>query len=190
MLRDPLAQCLYELLVFRCLAEIGKGLLDGFVGEPGDDHLAGFADDRAGSLCARTRQLGLVHCCHACFLASTVVHVFQYEEESKGEGSFLISCRPLQVAECYAKMVRFKVRSTTGSQMPCPLPDLTAIRPPQNRYLLVEFIFPEDAAKPNMTEGLLHTIIRDSLAANFGEVGWGQVGSSLNSMRIILVKLA
>ena len=71
-----------------------------------------------------------------------------------------------------------------------PLPDLTAIRPPQNRYLLVEFIFPEDAAKPNMTEGLLHTIIRDSLAANFGEVGWGQVGSSLNSMRIILVKLA
>lgn len=53
----------------------------------------------------------------------------------------------------------------------------------QNRYLLVEIIFDEDApnGKPNVTEGLLHSIIRDSLAVNFGEVGWGQVGTSLNS---------
>lgn len=49
--------------------------------------------------------------------------------------------------------------------------------------MLVEFIFDEDAqnGKPNVTEGLLHSIIRDSLAANFGEVGWGQVGTSLTS---------
>ncbi|KAK9895264.1 hypothetical protein P389DRAFT_90691 [Cystobasidium minutum MCA 4210] len=51
----------------------------------------------------------------------------------------------------------------------------------KNRYLLVEFIFDEDApnGKPSVTEGLLHSIIRDSLAANFGEVGWGQVGTTL-----------
>lgn len=47
----------------------------------------------------------------------------------------------------------------------------------------MEFIFDEDGpkGKPNVTEGLLHSIIRDSLAANFGEVGWAQVGSSLTS---------
>jgi len=50
----------------------------------------------------------------------------------------------------------------------------------KNRYLLVEVIFPEGVEKPNVTEGLLFTIIKDSLAANFGEVGWGQVGGSLN----------
>lgn len=51
----------------------------------------------------------------------------------------------------------------------------------QNRYLLVELIFADNASKPSMTEGLLQTIIRESLAANFGEIGWAKVGGSLSS---------
>lgn len=85
-------------------------------------------------------------------------------------------------------MVRFKVRVSAKFWSSClaclkHVTELLDMSVQQNRYLLVEFIFDEDAqnGKPNVTEGLLHSIIRDSLAANFGEVGWGQVGTSLTS---------
>lgn len=43
-------------------------------------------------------------------------------------------------------------------------------------------MFSDDNEKPGVSEGLLHSIIRESLAVNFGDVGWAQVGGSLNSV--------
>ena len=52
------------------------------------------------------------------------------------------------------------------------------------RYLLVEVTFPASLASanlPELNEGLIVTIIRDSLKVNFGDLGWAKIGGSLNS---------
>lgn len=58
----------------------------------------------------------------------------------------------------------------------------------KHRYLLVEFLFESSlpfsdskSPAPALNEGTVITIIRESLSSNFGDVGWSQVGSALNS---------
>ena len=56
----------------------------------------------------------------------------------------------------------------------------------KHRYLLCELLFecsidPASNVKvPELGEGMLAKIIRESVAANFGDVGISSVGSSLN----------
>jgi len=48
------------------------------------------------------------------------------------------------------------------------------------RYLLVEFMFQSDEkSSPHLNDGMIVTIIRDSLKANFGELGWASAGGSV-----------
>lgn len=64
----------------------------------------------------------------------------------------------------------------------------------KHRYLLVEFLFESSlpfsanakSPTPTLNEGTVITIIRESLSSNFGDVGWSQVGSALNSQLSLL----
>ena len=54
------------------------------------------------------------------------------------------------------------------------------------RYLLVELVFPPDQAEiPFVNEGMLVTIMRDSLKVNFGDAGWAEVGGSLHGKLVL-----
>ena len=59
----------------------------------------------------------------------------------------------------------------------------------KNRYFLVEILFPSSLPfamnttvppPPQLSESMLVNILRESLLVNFGEVGWAEVGGSLN----------
>jgi ribonuclease P/MRP protein subunit POP5 len=76
----------------------------------------------------------------------------------------------------------------------------------KNRYLLVEFIFPSSLPTPTtpttidndddddhpsilppppeLNEAALVNILRESLAVNFGQVGWAEAGGSLQGTKI------
>lgn len=81
-------------------------------------------------------------------------------------------------------MVRFKVDRRTRQQPENPFSDELLL---QNRWILVEFLplpYPSQQSAA-LDSKQIYAAVKQSVIVNFGDAGWGAVGSSLNGMTLV-----
>ena len=80
-------------------------------------------------------------------------------------------------------MVRFKVGRRTSAVQESPADKLLL----QNRWILVEFLplpYPNQQSVA-LDSKQIYAALKQSIIVNFGDTGWGAVGSSLNGMTLV-----